>query len=375
MSLCVLHILESADPDAGSIEVCLGGLHDALAVRGLQSVSIAPPADGARIPDDADAVHIHGWGYELAHRMAAAALKAHKPYVVSPHGGLTYGPYNRPTWRDRLRFVRRTRRLVRGTACVTALNALEEQDLRARRIHPHIRVLPYGLGFSEYDGNPTAAGKTAALNTGPQRPSSPVLGHVNGAVVVGTAPTPGRGCPATDRCLLVLGPLHPRGGCVALLKAVAEIGPDANGWNIVLAGKDNGEWRKMLEAAVRRKKGDDRVVFAEAPTVAAQLARLVGASVLVAPDLHIGLPVSIMQAVATGVPVIASTCVAPPGLDGAIRVCGPHREELRETLRSVLKLSDESRRVMGENARTIGRAVFDWSVLADQYAQLYREMA
>jgi len=341
MSLCVLHIVESADPDAGSIAVCLAGLHDALAARGLQSVSIAPPADGVRIPDGADVVHIHGWGYELAHRMSAAALEARKPYIVSPHGALTYSPYNRPTWRDRLRFVWRTRRLVRGAACVTALNALEEQDLHARRIHPHIRVLPYGLGFSEYDGTPTAAGTVSA----------------------------------PDRCLLVLGPLHPRGGCVALLKAVAEIGPDANGWNLVLAGKDSGEWRRMLEAAVRRKKGDDRVVFAEAPTVAAQLARLAGASVFVAPDLHIGLPVSIMQAVATGVPVIASTCVAPPGLDGAIRVCGPHREELRETLRSVLKLSDESRRVMGEKARTVGRAVFDWSVLADQYAQLYREMA
>jgi hypothetical protein len=30
---------------------------------------------------------------------------------------------------------------------------------------------------------------------------------------------------------------------------------------------------------------------------------------------------------------------------------------------------------MGEEARTVGRAVFDWSVLADQYAQLYRELA
>jgi glycosyltransferase involved in cell wall biosynthesis len=341
MSVRVLHVLESVDPEAGSVAVCLGGLHAALAARGLESAVVTAHADAVRIPDGADVVHIHGWGHELAPRMAAAALKARKPYIVSPHGALTYGPYNRPTWKDRVRFAWRTRRLVRGAACVTFLNTLEEQDLHVRRVHPHIRALPYGLDFSEYHGDPMAVGAVSA----------------------------------TDRCLLVLGPLHPRGGCVALLKAVAEIGPDANGWNIVLAGKDSGEWRKMLEAAVRRKKGDDRVVFTEAPTVAAQLARLAGASVLVAPDLHIGLPVSIMQAVAMGVPVIASTCVAPPGLDGAIRVCGPHREELREALRSVLKLSDEFRRVVGEKARTVGRAVFDWSVLADQYAQLYRELA
>ena len=91
--------------------------------------------------------------------------------------------------------------------------------------------------------------------------------------------------------------------------------------------------------------------------------------------LHIGLSVSIIQAVAMGVPVIASTCVAPQGLMGAIRVCGPNREELREALRSVLALSDESRHAIGEKARTVGRAVFDWSVLAEQYAQLYTETA
>ena len=332
MSVRVLHVLESLDPDAGSIAVCLGGLHEALTARGLRSSSIASPGDAVRILGDADLVHIHGWGYERADQLAAAALKARRPYIVSPHGALTSGLYNRPTWKERLRCLWRGRKLVRGAACITALHALEEHDLRAWRIHPQIRVLPYGLSFGEYDGSPTAD----------------------------------RVPPSVNRSLLMLGDLHPRGGCVALLKAVAEIGPDANGWTVVLAGKDRGGWRRMLEAAVRRKKGDDRVVFAEAPTIAEQRARLASASVFAAPDLHIGPSVSIMQAVAMGVPVIASTCVAPPGLEGAIRVCGPNREELRGALRSVLTLSDESRRDMGEKARTIGSAVFDWSVLAEQ---------
>jgi glycosyltransferase involved in cell wall biosynthesis len=218
---------------------------------------------------------------------------------------------------------------------------MEERGLHARGLHPDIRLLPYGLNFREYDGCPT-----------------PDHTHVT-----------------AEHCLLMLGPIHPRGGCVALLKAIAELGPDANGWNVVLAGKDSGEWRKMLEAAVRRQKADDRVLFADAPTVAEQRARLAGACVLAAPGLHIGLPVSIMQAVAMGKPVIASTCVAPPGLDDAIRACPPRREELRETLRSVLKLSEESRRAMGQKGRTVARAVFDWSILGDQYARLYQDTA
>jgi poly(glycerol-phosphate) alpha-glucosyltransferase len=341
MSLVILHVLESLNPDAGSVAVCLRGLHEALASRGLQSQSLAPHADVTRALDDVDIVHIHGWDYEPAHRIAAYALKAGKPYVISPHGSLTFGQHNKPTLKDRVLFALGGRRLVRRAACVTAINSQEECDLQARRIHPRICVLPYGLSFDEYAGTLT-----------------------------------GNGVPATgNRCLLLLGPIHPRGGCVALLKAIAEIGPDANGWNVVLAGKDNGQWRKMLESAVRRKKGDDRVTFAEASTVAQQHALLANASLLVSPGLHIGLPVSIMQAVASGVPAIASTCTAPPGLDGAIQVCEPRRVELREALGSVLRLSDESRRAMGEKTRAEGRAVFDWSVLADQYVQLYKNIA
>ena len=340
MSFAVLHVSQSSKPDAGSDAVCLGGLRDALASRGLQSKTVAPPAVATHVLDGVDVVHIHGWDYDLAQRIAARALKAGRSYIISPHGSLTYGPYNKPTWKDRLRFAWRTRRLIQGAACLTVLNPQEERDLQAQRIHSRIRVLPYGLSFDEY----------------------------------GPTPTDDRVPPNTN-CLLMLGPLHPRGGCVALLKAIAEIGPDADGWNVVLAGSDNGEWRKMLESAVRRKKGEDRVTFAAAPTIAAQRALLARASLLASPGLHIGLPVSIMQAVASGVPVIASTCVAPPGLDGGIQVFEPRREALREALRSVLTLPDESRRAMAEMARTVGRSALDWSVLADQYALLYKDIA
>lgn len=341
------------NPEAGSVAVCLSGLHETLASRGLQSQSFAPLADVTGLLHGVDIVHIHGWDYESARRVAAYAFKAGKPYLISPHGSLTFGPHNKATWMERLRFALGGRQLVRGAACVTAINPQEEHDLQARRIHPRILILPYGLSFKEYAGL--------------AYPLAPTLKGV-GAVAGDSVSANG------NRCLLMLGPLHPRGGCVALLKAIAEIGPGANGWNVVLAGKDNGEWRKMLESAVRRKKGDDRVTFAEASMVARQRALLAGASLVAAPGLHIGLPVSIMQAVASGVPAIASTCTAPPGLDGTIQVCEPRREALREALRSVLRLPDESRRAMGEKARTVGRAVFDWSVLADQYVQLYKSI-
>ena len=86
-----------------------------------------------------------------------------------------------------------------------------------------------------------------------------------------------------------------------LLKAFAEIMSEAAGWTIVIAGPEKGDWRKMLEAAVRRKGANEQVRLTSAPDVAAQRAWLDRADVLASPALHVRCPVSIMQAVAAGV--------------------------------------------------------------------------
>jgi len=117
------------------------------------------------------------------------------------------------------------------------------------------------------------------------------------------------------------------------------------------------------------------VTFTSAADVGSQRAWLSRASVLVAANLHTGAGVSIMQAVAAGVPVAASTWAAPPGLEAVIRTFPPNRAELREALRSILKLSDEERANMAREARATALTVLDWSVVAQRYLQLYDELA
>ena len=174
---------------------------------------------------------------------------------------------------------------------------------------------------------------------------------------------------------MLLGPIHPIEGLVRLVKALAEIGTDADGWSGVVAGPEPGDWRKMLEAAIRRKGGAGRVLFTSAPNVETQRAWLARASVLATPSLHFRCPVSIMQAAAVGVPVIASDFAAPDGMNDAIHTCPPTRENLRDALRFILRLSDEERATMAQKACDVCRSMFDWSVLAERYAQLYQDLA
>ena len=359
MTLQVLHVVESLAPEAGSVAVSLRGLFTALEERGVESAAVTVDQDEQDLPDvrstgfepssagqlvrDASVVHVHGWGTAMGRSLARAAEKVGTPVVISPLGELSEGRHHPTTWRDKMRGLLGEKHLIRRAAVITVVSEAERHAVQAGGYGDRVEVLPYGLRMIEYATTDAPAVELPSVPEG--------------------------------RSLLLLGPLHPREGFVPLMKAFAEIGPDADGWYVALAGRETGNWRKMLEAAIQRKGASERVVFGPAAEVETQRAWLARASALAAPSLHFCCPVSIMQAVAAGVPVIASDRSAPDGLKEKIRCCAPRRDELREALRFVLRLSDEERTALVAEAREAGRSLFDWSVLVDQYVQLYQGLA
>lgn len=361
MTQRVLHVVDTLEPQAGSVAISLAGLFPALAENGIQSHAVT--ADGscgstdsvrvakfdvgtvAALIADVDLVHVHGWGSDLARSVASVARRAGKPYVISPLGGLSEGPYHKKSWRDRLRNMFGDRTLIRRAAAVAALNEWELGDLQSRSVNEMVTLLPYGLSVDEYENCKCPMGEAS---------HTPVASE--------------------GRCLLMLGPIHPAEGFVPLLRAFAEIMSEAEGWSIVIAGPERGDWRKMLDASIKRKGVDDQVRLVSAPDLACQQAWLDRADILASPALHVRCPVSIMQAVAAGVMVIASKRAVPGGLNGVITTCGPSRSELKEALRSGIKMSDDERVPAARKAKAVGRSVFDWSVLAEQYVQLYKRL-
>lgn len=367
MALRVLHAAESLSPEAGSVAVCLGGLIRALRAHGIESESVGLEGDRSaavsprRIADlvgGADIVHLHCWGHQKTRQIARAAKRASKPYVISAQGALGTGKYNKKNWRTRLGSLLSERRLVRRAAAVTTLNDVEDRELRTRRVNAQLVQLPYGLEVDEFAACPSSSCKSADETTGSSgRDWSTTIDSL---------------APEKPRILLMLGPIHPIEGFVPLLKALAELGRDSDGWGVVLAGREIGDWRKILEAAIRRKGEEDRVVITTAPDVATQRAWLTRASALAAPSLQVRCPVSVMQAVAAGIPVLASSHVAPSGLKNVIRICGTSRQDLKAALRWLFALSDSDRTDVEQRARDIGRAAFDWSVLVGKYVRFYR---
>ena len=233
-------------------------------------------------------------------------------------------------WRDR--------RLARGAAAVLAINNYELDLLRSAGL-PEAIVMPLGAITSD-----------------------------NGGQVVGERNE------RNGRTVVALAPLHPINGFVPFLKAMAEVGAAGDGWDVVLAGPEVGDWRRQLEAAVVRKGGQDRVRFESAGNLAAQVRWLERGSVLVAPSLHPQCPTSVLLGLAAGIPILATACMALPSADSAIRVCEPNREAMRTALRTLLSMSDGERSRLVEDIRRAATTKLAWSVVAPCYADLYTRL-
>jgi len=335
MSPRVLHVLESKQPSAGSVAICLPDLIEALRTAGFDGVASDNSNEvSAQIPSS-QLVHIHGWNYSLALQAAREAKKSRTSYIISPLGALTPGPANRGGFFERLRRRFTDLPLVRSAAALTALNELDRRWLQEAKAHSNVVLLLYGHRFQDPASSSTRNG---------ERPKT----------------------------VMVLGPLDPALGCVVALKAFAELGSAADGWTITLAGNDTGHWREKLEAAVRRKGGENRVAFVETGVTRNHQSFLENAGILAAPSLHVSLAVSIMQALDAGVPVVATRLAAPPGLNGSLFECGATRAEFRHALQSAMQMSPAPRNEKTAAARETARSLFDWSVLAPKYAELYR---
>lgn len=92
------------------------------------------------------------------------------------------------------------------------------------------------------------------------------------------------------------------------------------------------------------------------------------------PSLAEGTPVSILEAMASALPVVASSVGGIPNeIDETCGILVPPKdvEDLREALRDLVE-DDEKRRRMGQGARKRAEEVFSWEVITRQYLEALR---
>ena len=123
-----------------------------------------------------------------------------------------------------------------------------------------------------------------------------------------------------DRHLLAIGKLTPQKGFDLAIKAFAQIAQKYPEWTLTILGE--GEMRSELEDLCVDLELEDRVFM---PGVVKNIdAHLRKADIFILPSRFEGFPVTLCEAMACGVPVIASNCMSGPreivhdGIDGML---------------------------------------------------------
>jgi glycosyltransferase involved in cell wall biosynthesis len=167
--------------------------------------------------------------------------------------------------------------------------------------------------------------------------------------------------------VLCVGNLYKRKGQITLIRAAAAI-PEID---VTLVG--DGPFRHMLERAVSDYGLEERVHFLGIRTEVRNI--LSSADLYVQPSLVDGFCIASVEAMASGLPVIASDI---PGLrdvvgKAALLVPPGDWQALGKAIRTLLD-DPEKRTAMGNESRKAAKA-FDVATTAESYLRLYEEVA
>jgi glycosyltransferase involved in cell wall biosynthesis len=204
------------------------------------------------------------------------------PYFLFPHGMLD--PYFRRAFPSKhlqktACWLAAERRVVRDAQAV--LFTCEEERLRARRTFwPYCcRERVVGLGVARPSGDPDRE-KREFLASFPQL--------------------------AGKRLALFLARLHPKKGCDLLIRAFARVAAADPLLYLVMAGPDECGWRADLENLASQLAVSSRVVFAGPLYGNLKRGALRAADVLALPSHTENFGISVVEAMACGVPVLIS---------------------------------------------------------------------
>jgi glycosyltransferase involved in cell wall biosynthesis len=184
---------------------------------------------------------------------------------------------------------------------------------------------------------------------------------------VDPADLPERGTRFFERQVVYCGRLSREKGVDLLIDAIKRISA-----NLVVVGGGPLE-RELRELA----RGDPRIRFT-GPLPRAEALRIVkGSDVFVLPSRHEGLSTALLEAMAMGVPVVATRVGGNPELvehgETGLLV-EPEPGQLAGAISLLLEDGNLAKR-LAENAAKIAREKYSWPVVYRQYLDVYRKVA
>lgn len=359
---CLKLLLSSASfsPSYGGPAYSVLGLAQSLAKRGMTVAVWSPdgsaPTATMQAMDDAsdgvvalrgsfqsalssfgapDVFHDSGlwWGHNR--EIAKTARRLGRPLVVSLRGMLEPAALKHRSWKKRIAWHLYQRRNLENAAALHVTGDLEAKNVRVLGLRPEIICIANGLFVPKQ-------------------------------------------CPDRDRAQLkrvvFLGRLHPIKGLPMLLEAWARIRPPD--WSLEIAGPDEGGHRRVLEDHVIALALDKAVCFTGAVSGEEKKALFARGSLFVLPSLSESFGVAAGEAMAAGLPVIATHGTPWAALE--TEGCGWHVatsvDGIEGGLRRAFSVPEEELIAMGQRGHRYAARAFSWDRVAGEMATLYQRL-
>ena len=315
-----------------AIALALGETFTSTVEPGVSKAPASSTASRSR-PAHEIILHDHGMWRATNRAMASVARARRIALVTSTRGMAMTWSLAHHAWRKRLALALYARR---DLATAHALHATSEQEaaqLRELGLRAPIAIIPNGIALPAH-----------VAPAPPERP---------------------------HRQLLFLGRIASVKGLLPLIDAWAAARLD--GWRLAIAGPDEGDYRLLVNDAIRRAHAGLSVSLLGPVDDVVKWKLLAESDALVLPSVNESFGIAVAEALAAARPVIAST--ATPWESVAAAGCGwhvGHGDAMVESLRSLAALSDAERAAMGARGRAFAESQLAWPRVAERIEGLYR---
>jgi len=294
-----------------------------------------------------DVVHAHGLWDPTLPPAAGLARRLGKPLVISINGVLDPPSFNRSLWKKRVAMLAVFEKVLSGAACYHASSPMEEDHLRKFGLRGPIVVMPIGVDLDAYLKYDRATSRQW------------LVGNMPGL--------------KDRRVLLFLSRIHPQKGTVAMIDAWASLQREFPDWRLVVAGPDCDGHRAQLQDQAKQLACAHSVAFMDAVSGDDKSMLYAASDLFVLPSISEGFGTVVVEALASGVPVIATT--GAPWQELPQHRCGwhvaPASGPLGEAMREAMSLPDEARIQAGLRGRELVMAKYCWPAIAAQMVSMY----
>jgi len=296
-----------------------------------------------------DLIHITSVFLSASSIGAHYAKKFNKPYIISPHGSFMANPMARHRFKKSLYLKFLEKKNLEGAAAMHFVAETEKRDyLKTGLPLKRALVIPNGLDAKEFD--------VAGIGRDEFRQKLKV--------------------PAGNKIILFLARLHPIKGLDTLIPAAALVAKKDKNFTLVLAGYDEGGYKKNIQEQISKFQLEGNVIFAGPISGREKIAALLGSDVFILPSYSEACSMALLEAMHFGLPSVITEGV---GFSEEIARAGAGlrvRKEEEDIAGALLKLlSDDALRAeMGKRARLMADAEFSVESVAKKFVEAYNSI-